>query len=375
MKKFVIKILIFLFPLLMFFGLPCYYLYRYDENFNRLTLSDNQKERHLVGYLYNEGNYDYLKWNAINSDQKYTVISLGSSRVLQFRKEMFNDSFYNAGFAISRVNEFLPFLKSLKKDNLPQYLIISLDQWMFNYNWDKLEAQPNPDKWESAFQFTPKLFVINAAWKDFFDGKFSKINPKKDGVVRVGLNAYVNDTGFRNDGSFFYGKQITKRLVNDSTMADYKFRDTKERINKGISRFEYGNNVNPKAIAELKKLILFCKANKIHLIAFLPPFSNEVNRYMQEQNKYEYMDKIYPAIYPLFAAFDMELYDFKQLSLVNSDDRETIDGFHGGEVTYLKILIEMLEKKSMLNKVSDLNSRKNELKKRINNYTIYNTGN
>ncbi len=356
----------------MFFGLPCYYLFRYDENFNEFEPSKYQKQPHLVGYLYNEGNYDYLKWKAVNSDEHYKILALGSSRVLQFRKEMFNDSFYNAGFSISRINEFLPFLKSLKKENLPKYLIVSLDQWMFNYNWDKLEMQPKEDKWETAFEFSPKLSVINMVWKDFFDGKFNNINTQKQNIVKVGLNAYVNDTGFRNDGSFFYGKQISKRLVNDSTMADYKFKSTKERINKGTSRFEYGNHINLKAVAELKKLILFCKDNKIHLIALLPPFSDEVNDYMNEQKKYGYMDEIFFKISPLFTEYGMELYDFKKLSTIQSSDNEVIDGFHGSEVTYLKILIGMLERKSILNNVSDLNSRKTELENRINNYTIYN---
>lgn len=372
MKKFLGKISIFIIPLILFFGLPCYFLIKYKENFNSFTSFPSKNDKVLIGYKYNESNYDYLKWKASNLDNHYTILALGSSRILQFRKEMFNDSFYNAGFAVKRLNEFLPFLKSLKNSNQPKYLLISLDQWMFNYNWDKLETQANIDNWETSFQYSPKLSIINATWKDIFDGNFETITNSTDGVRRIGLNAYINETGFRNDGSFYYGKQIAKKLQNDSTMADFKFRETISRINKGNNRFEYGSDVNIKAILELKRLLSYCKEHKIRLVAFLPPFSDVTNQYMSKKNKYDYMHMIYPKIAPLFFDYGFELYDFTNLSSCKSNDNEVIDGFHGGEVTYLRMLIAILEKNSSLNAVSNITLRKIELNNRINNYMVYN---
>ena len=54
-----------------------------------------------------------------------------------------------------------------------------------------------------------------------------------------------------------------------------------------------------------------------------------------------------------------------------SDDKETIDGFHGGEVTYLKILIDMLNQDSKLKNVTNTHKLNQDLTKAKNRFIIY----
>jgi hypothetical protein len=68
---------------------------------------------------------------------------------------------------------------------------------------------------------------------------------------------------------------------------------------------------------------------------------------------------------------DEHKYDFSTAKLCDSNDDEMIDGFHGGEVTYQKILINMIRKSSILRNVTDIDSLTNDLSKKINNYQIY----
>ncbi len=59
------------------------------------------------------------------------------------------------------------------------------------------------------------------------------------------------------------------------------------------------------------------------------------------------------------------------LTKYNSNDGETIDGFHGSQGAYLKMLIYMLDNGSKLNHYTDIEKPKNDLNNRQSNYAIY----
>ena len=92
---------------------------------------------------------------------------------------------------------------------------------------------------------------------------------------------------------------------------------------------------------------------------------------MKNSGNYEYVEKLYPAIKPIFNSHDFELYCYETVSEVGSNDFETTDGFHGGENTYLRIMIDMLKRKSSLNKVSSLVRLESDLNNTISNYIVY----
>ena len=59
------------------------------------------------------------------------------------------------------------------------------------------------------------------------------------------------------------------------------------------------------------------------------------------------------------------------MEFCNSNDSETLDGFHGGKVTYQKILIDMLKKESLLKEKYNIEELQNALKNKINRYMVY----
>ena len=69
--------------------------------------------------------------------------------------------------------------------------------------------------------------------------------------------------------------------------------------------------------------------------------------------------------------YNSELYDLSHLSSYNSNDSEIIDGFHGGEVTYIRMLIKILESNSVLKNVTNIEKLKLDLKNKRNNYQVY----
>lgn len=370
-KKFYLKIAFFLLPLTVVIVPPFYILKHTGENFNNIDDVIKNNKKYLIGYLYSEKNYKYLKWKTITSHKKYNIMAIGSSRVLQFRSQMFETSFYNAGYTVSSISEFVPFLRSIPKEKYPNYLIINLDQWMFNENWDNLTEKNDSKRWSESFQKNATLTVMFNVWKDLYANKYSFQFPVNKSINKIGLNANVKNTGFRNDGSMLYGSQIKKLLANDVTASDFDSNETIKRVIDGRNRFEFGDNVNPMAIKELNALLHYCKVNKIKIIAFIPPFSNNANKKISQNKNHKYMDAIYKNSLPLFKKYNSELYDLSHLSSYNSNDSEIIDGFHGGEVTYIRMLIKILESNSVLKNVTNIEKLKLDLKNKRNNYQVY----
>ncbi|TDP61021.1 hypothetical protein [Flavobacterium dankookense] len=374
MKKFLFQLLVFSSPLLVYLVYPSYVLWKSEENFHQIDATISSKEKYLFGYNYNENNYGYIKWRYLNDNEKKTVWALGSSRVLQFRENMFDKSFYNAGYTLGKINDFRPFLNSIPKSKYPDYMIINLDQWMFNEAFDDLRTKASSTVWEKSFTFFPKIVpTYNTIYSEAFNNSKNSENTIETASPyrKIGMNAKRNNTGFRNDGSMFYGKQIKNLIDKNPEAEDFNYAETFIRIRKGSSRFEYGDSINERAFVELNELLKFCQENKIKVIAFLPPFADKVYDRMETSTNYGYLKNMHKKIKPFFDNYNFEVYDFSKMSLCNSNDNETIDGFHGSETTYQRMLISMLNSGSVLNKVTSLERLKTDLANRKNNYVVY----
>lgn len=351
MKNFITKIIQFLFPIFIILLSVLAILFSSGENFRDLdSILDNDHKR-LIGYAYDESNYKYIKWYELNNKPKFDVVAIGSSRVLQFRREMFQSSFYNAGYTIETIRDFKPFLEGISKKKYPEYIIIGLDQWMFNTNWDNSDLIKPRSYWQESYTYFPSSNNIRKIFKDLFRGKISPISIyNRSSSINIGLNSLINNKGLRNDGSMFYGNQIDLLLANDQGAHDYKFIETINSIDKGIKRFQHCNKVNYKALIEVEKLLEFCSKNNINVIGFLPPFPERIYHYMLTDGSYFYINnsQLMNSLKPLFQNHDFEIYDYTHGIGVNFSDDEFIDGFHGGESIYAKILIDISQKSGVL---------------------------
>lgn len=373
MKKFVYKTLIFCIPIAIVIGIPTFILLLSKESFSNLDALVENNEDYIVGYAYDESNYKYLKWKELDNKNRQEIIALGSSRVLQFREQMFEQSFYNCGSMISSVGDFLPFLKTLPKDKYPKYLIMGLDQWMFNYNWDNL-SNTNQDtiNWKELYTTNFTIFSLRNVWKDLLKQKYgTNVLNDNFSINRIGLNVRLNNKGFVKDGSFSYGNQIDYLLTGDSRADDYRFQDTFSRIEKGNRRFEKGDNINEKALQILEQTLVFLNENNVKVIGIMPPFADAVYQKMAKSGQYRYMDTLEPSLQRIFKKFDFELWNLTQLGKYNSNDDEMLDGFHGSGVTYLKMLIYMVENGSVLSEKVNIEKLHKNLQTKKNNYIVY----
>jgi hypothetical protein len=309
----------------------------------------------------------------LEGKERLTVIALGSSRVQQFRQEMFHKSFYNASGTIQSIYEYRKFLNKLPKEKLPKYLIVGLDQWMFNARYQEEYTKKKFDLAWSDFSAINKNVnqKIKSLSADLVAGKIQRLS-KAHKHPFYGITAIVDSSGFRNDGSYVYQALMRKLLDESHPFYNQKFTNTLKRIEDRCCRFQAGTDVELQSVAELKEILAYCKENQIHVIAFLPPFASKVYDRMHVTGEYLYIRRIYPLISPLFEKHGFELYDFGEIEVHNEpNDDMMIDGYHGGELLYVHILCQMIERGSKLATVASLKKLRDDIDKKQNALMVY----
>ncbi len=373
--KFLLKIFLFSTPLILIMLIASFIAIKSKENYYNIDAVIKANEKYLIGYAYNDSVARYIKYKTIAEHDKFTIIAIGSSRVLQFREEMFKKSFYNAGYTVSSICDFEMFLKTIPKEKYPNYLIMGIDPWMFNEAADSLNKNRQPTYWSSnpTISFVPKWEYFRNILGDIFKGKitFSNIQTKHK-YITIGLNALINTDGFRKDGSRASGLVIPKLLRGDTSLINSNFQVIKYRIENQIWPAFYADKINLHAVSVLERFLSFCMLNKIQVIGFITPYADWAQKKIIDSDKYGYLDQINPTLKPVFDKYKFEYYYYPSVKYCDSDDSETLDGGHGGEKTYLKILINMLKSGSSLNKVCNITKLERDLNSTQNRYVVYN---
>lgn len=362
MKKYLYRILIYIGPFFLlcvpFFAAGVVSGEIFD--FDMLISMQNESEDKLVGMAYNEQTTYYKLKNA--NARKPDVLALGTSRVMQFREEYFETSFYNCGGSVKgHYNEYSNFLKNMDEEALPEYLIVGLDAW--NFNAETQRHENIYDDYQQIVQTECSEFsIIKRAGVDYFLGKW-KMNDLFHGYDNIGFNGMVYGDGFRKDGSYFYRDSIMSPQNSD----DYKYKDTFARIETGTAGYEYGRKVNLETLQCLEDFLLYCKEKDIMVIAFLPPYCPSVYDRMEKTGEYRYIGEIAPAVKELCDKYGYEVYDFTDIRQLDCDDSYFVDGFHGGEVAYAVMLREMCIEDSRLCEVTNMERLEDRINNRFSN--------
>ena len=355
---------LFFLPLAVVFGTPALVLWLAGELTNPDTVVARQArgDRFVLHGPAYTNSATYVKTQRL-ARHRPQVLALGNSRVMQFRAGFFRPdvSFYNAGGSVAKIQHFRAFLERLPRDAMPETLLIATDTGYFNLGFDKMEKDgfniPWLEKQMKAHTTGNEVFQNNwrKVWSDIAAGKIDWARLfRLDGLsTHIGLVAVSKEQGFRNDGSYLYGG-IDLDITNPKHR-DYQFANTLGIISKGKSRFSWGDAPNEAALREIDALLDFCRERKIDVIGFLPPHAHAVWAAMEALGpKYDYIKKLEPALRSRFETRGFEFYDFSDFAVIGAPDTEAIDGYHGSERTYLRLLIAMLERGSRLNSRANL---------------------
>ena len=136
---------------------------------------------------------------------KPDVAVLGSSRVLQFRKDNFNTSFANLG-NMHNLEQVISMAETVVAQHKPQLLILAVDFWWFNpaYGNDEFSTETPDTRMKIADLFDA------AGW--LFKGKLS---PRDiwhilaQDTPNIGITAIARGDGFDAYGSYYNDSLVT----------------------------------------------------------------------------------------------------------------------------------------------------------------------
>lgn len=287
---------------------------------------------------------------------KPQVVALGSSRVMQFRGAYFRRPFLNVGGTAGNLPVLHSTLDAMLRLHRPEAVILGLDFWWFMPRWN-----PDPFKEEppTSGSYGYNLDSLKKPWTWLLEGKISwrdllgPVLPRSLGGFRddrYGIMAQQTDDGFGSDGSWYYTGEIT----GQKRPFDYRFEDTLKQVRYGIKAFapspplKDSRDVGGISTAHLDAFAeIYCrlKARGIATYVFIAPLSiTALDALRAREEDYPHLFRLRDAL----LARGIEVMDFTDPRTFAATDCEFVDGFHGGEVVYARILRDMADRWSSL---------------------------
>lgn len=302
------------------------------ENYSEKEILNNY-ENILYGSALKDGGL--LKLDIVKK-KKPSVIALGSSRVMQFRADFFqNQDFYTLGGLGASVCELEYTWKKVKESYSPKVVIIGVDSWWLNPKL-KHDNRFNDSNNKAKYKEIVELYRNEKIFKQLLRvdeiKEFDEIGSRRN----IGLDAAVNGNGYRlSDGSRQYGK-----IIRDKKDTETRFKSTYERMAKGDEndRFVWCDTVSEIELRKLENLLNDIKKSGAIVVVFLPPFPHEIYNYMDNNSHYHgFLHNFIYRMDEMCDKLNIPCYNFSDLSSIGASDDETIDGFHASEVAYARI--------------------------------------
>lgn len=323
------------------------FVFRARENSAYAAIvAEQQRTGAIYGSAFNGGSARYrLELAAARGPE---VAAVGSSRVMSFRQEFFTRPFANLGGVVANLDEGRNFTRLLSEGRLPPIILFGIDYWWMNQTAAKLEPIMDGNVLTFRKLTAPLLMVGQGKLEPglFLDLALGRSvpNPMMKAPT-LGINALKTMNGMRPDGSVHYGIQFFEPPDRNP-----EARDT-WRAQALDFRIRGGRPIEKRNLDLLKAMIAALEAGGGHVVAFIPPVAPSIRDGIEK-------DPVAKGFVDRFradaaATLGPRLFDFHDGVAGGDDDCEYIDGFHGGEVTYVRMLREMAKSDPALAAVAD----------------------
>jgi len=292
-------------------------------------------------------NYKVMLYDRIRPD----VVGLGSSRVLNFRADMFNGSFLSLGGAFNSLPEGEALVRHMLAQHKPKFILFGIDFWWFNgvYIAPSFHFVRPSLADESLSPITKMLKVLTylAEGKVRFAEVFgAAANPFYDNC-HLGIQAKKFRDGFGPDGSYYYGGYVSGLRQAD----DRRFERTLGKVQAGLGRFCYDTELNPVHLATFDRIVAMLQASGVPTVYFFPPLPKVVVDAMAEHPEgYAYFTKLREYV----KAKGLVVHDFTDMTPFGGTDCEFLEGIHGGDVLYARMLKELAGREATVRKWVDM---------------------
>lgn len=279
------------------------------------------------------------------------VVGLGSSRVLNFRSDMFNGSFMSLGGAFNSLSEGEALVRHILAHHKPKFIFFGIDFWWFNsvYLSPAFHFSPPALADESLSPITKMLKVMTylAEGKVRFSEVFGATTDPFYDNCHLGMQAKKFRDGFAPDGSYYYGGYISGRRKAD----DQRFEKTIGKVMAGLGRFCYDNTLSPVHLATFDRIVAMLQASGVPTVYFFPPLPKVVVEAMAKRpDGYAYFEKLRKYV----KEKGLVVHDFTDMTPFGGTDCEFLEGIHGGDVLYARILQELAEQNAIVKKWVDM---------------------
>lgn len=287
---------------------------------------------------------------------KPKITVLGTSRVLQIRGSSFTQSFYNMGRCMggSKSGRFI--IDEMCKEHKPEVLIIGTDYWWFYVERESslIEHEIRIDSLNSH-QITLKKLISPVLWlkdKKTSINSFSRI--LASGTQHYGIQSFQFKDGYGPDGSWYYTGIVTGKKKDERI----KLSVGMKYLENSSGRFRY-KNIDDKKIDALIKLVKYIEEAGIKVYVISTPIPKSFCLHPNGKKMATQMQQIHRKLIKnninSLEAFDPERF--------GGDDSEFVDWLHGGEITYLRILLKLCQRYKEINQYISIDYIKNQIKK------------
>ncbi len=274
----------------------------------------------------NQNAFSYKVKLMLNANPE--VLAIGSSRAMQLRQDFFKNRFINMGGTVSNIANLEQLSKELQAlENKPELVLLLIDPWWFNPHHPAAKRS----HFSSEFPDIVNTDLIFNAVKSLKRGNWLSDMLSSN---NLGIHSILTGEGFSFDGSYHYTSTITSQRL----ASDIHFSNTLKRIENSTQRFEKASRADQLLIRRACSVIGEIEGATTQFVVIAPPFSKKVWAEMSEGG-YHYIQDAYSQ---LNSCINNTLYDFSNPdTLAGSDDCEFVDGFHGGDTTAARMLVEV----------------------------------
>lgn len=286
-----------------------------------------------------------------------SAVLIGSSRVLQIRRDFFTVSFANMGRGFD-TTALAASMNELSAQHHPDLVLIGLDYWLFSeerrLELSEAQARENllaANKADSFINIVPRVVLTPWEWllqrrmtpRESF--QFLLTGNGRPGA-RLGMIALFTDTGgYAPDGSYYYFETQRRPEALRCNLE----REVSEHVRaRGVYQLPEPSKISSAALADLREAVRQLKSQRTDVVLFLPPLHPLMQRALLERPGYApFARELAASIERIARESHVGFYDFLTTDFAPHAG-EFHDAFHPGEVLSARMLLHMAKDDSAM---------------------------
>jgi hypothetical protein len=275
------------------------------------------------------------------------ILVLGSSRMRQFRAEMFGRQaavFYNGGGMIHSLEDLRDFFDRLPPEATPKTVILGLDFWWLNGDEKKLIGASDffrvTVETDGALKWQAHANAIAGFLRQpvsLLQAIRTTFGTKRDPNA-IGLQARLQRQGFRLDGSKRIDLEIPstpdewrERLPSDEFL--------RREILDGHSPFTLTNELSPALLERLRGVVSKMQKRGVFVIGYNPPIVGQSARVLPTApHQKDFWREYHEQVPELFHQIGLPFFDIVTPQQLGLDDRYMRDWCHTHDTFDLNVL-------------------------------------